>query len=96
MGLGSMGRDEGLVSFLFRLALNVLMNFTLGLLGATVAFIWYLWDVIKSYQPDPFTGICVCVCVCVCTHTHTHTHTHGDDSKVATDLMTCYVLLMCC
>jgi hypothetical protein len=77
MGLGSMGRDEGLVSFLFRLALNVLMNFTLGLLGATVAFIWYLWDVIKSYQPDPFTGICVCVCVCVCTHTHTHTHTRG-------------------
>ena len=56
MGLGSMGRDEGLVSFLFRLALNVLMNFTMGLIGATVAFIWYLWDVIKSYQPDPVTG----------------------------------------
>lgn len=44
MGLGSMGRDEGMVSFLFRLALNVLMNFTLGLLGATVGFIWYLWE----------------------------------------------------
>jgi hypothetical protein len=39
------------------------MNFTLGLLGATVAFIWYLWDVIKSYQPDPITGVCVYVCV---------------------------------
>ena len=57
MGLGSMGRDEGMVSFLFRLALNVLMNFTMGLIGATIAFIWYLWDVIKSYQPDPVTAV---------------------------------------
>jgi len=57
MGLGSMGRDEGMVSFLFRLALNVLMNFTMGLVGATVAFIWYLWDVIRAYQPDPVTAV---------------------------------------
>jgi len=34
----------------------VLINFTLGLIGALVAFIWYLWDVIRAYQPDPLTA----------------------------------------
>ena len=57
MGLGSIGRDEGMVAFAFRLALNVLMNFTMGLIGATVAFIWFLWDVIRAYQPDPVTAV---------------------------------------
>ena len=28
----------------------MLINFTMGLIGALVAFIWYLWDVIRAYQ----------------------------------------------
>eukprot|EP00960_Hanusia_phi_P053805 762462-Hanusia_phi.AAC.8 len=57
MGLGSMGRDEGLASFILRFVIQVLFNFTLGLVGALVAFIWYLWDVVRSYQPDPVTAV---------------------------------------
>ena len=57
MGIGSMGRDENLISFLIRWLLNVVMNFTLGLCGAFVGFVWYLWGVISSYQPDIVTKL---------------------------------------
>eukprot|EP00287_Rhodomonas_sp_CCMP768_P004683 CAMPEP_0196724270 /NCGR_PEP_ID=MMETSP1091-20130531/6195_1 /TAXON_ID=302021 /ORGANISM="Rhodomonas sp., Strain CCMP768" /LENGTH=286 /DNA_ID=CAMNT_0042066371 /DNA_START=8 /DNA_END=864 /DNA_ORIENTATION=+ len=57
MGLGSMGSDEGWVSFLLRFAFQILMNFTLGLIGALIGFIWSLWELIRSYQPDMFTAV---------------------------------------
>jgi hypothetical protein len=56
-GIGSMGRDEGIMAFVFRFAFQVLINFTIGLVGALVAFIWYLWGLVKSYQPDPVTAV---------------------------------------
>ena len=40
MGLSAMGRDESLPSYLLRLLLNVLFNFTLGVCGAVIAFIF--------------------------------------------------------
>ena len=52
-----MGRDEGIMAFVFRFAFQVLINFTIGLVGALVAFIWYLWGLVKSYQPDPVTAV---------------------------------------
>ena len=33
------------------------MNFTLGLCGAFVGFVWYLWGVVSSYQPDIVTKL---------------------------------------
>eukprot|EP00285_Hemiselmis_virescens_P012640 CAMPEP_0173393538 /NCGR_PEP_ID=MMETSP1356-20130122/22171_1 /TAXON_ID=77927 ORGANISM="Hemiselmis virescens, Strain PCC157" /NCGR_SAMPLE_ID=MMETSP1356 /ASSEMBLY_ACC=CAM_ASM_000847 /LENGTH=267 /DNA_ID=CAMNT_0014351577 /DNA_START=21 /DNA_END=820 /DNA_ORIENTATION=- len=57
MGIGSMGRDEGMMSFVLRFAFQVLINFTMGLVGALVAFVWYLWGLVKSYQPDPVTAV---------------------------------------
>eukprot|EP00457_Paulinella_chromatophora_P007668 gb/GEZN01007692.1/.p1 GENE.gb/GEZN01007692.1/~~gb/GEZN01007692.1/.p1 ORF type:complete len:365 (-),score=56.94 gb/GEZN01007692.1/:322-1416(-) len=51
MGM-SMGRDETLVSFIVRLLIQLVMNLTIGLIGATVAFLWSVWAVIKSYQPS--------------------------------------------
>ena len=49
MGIGSMGRDENMLSFAIRFLIQMIMNFTMGLFGALVAFVWYLWDVISSY-----------------------------------------------
>lgn len=57
LGIGAMGRDEHLISYLLRLAIQMLFNFTLGLFGALVGFWWSLWGLITSYQPDPLTGI---------------------------------------
>ena len=57
MGIGSMGRDESLIAFLLRWLLNVLMNFTMGLFGAFVAFAWWVGHIISSYQPDLMTRL---------------------------------------
>jgi len=57
MGIGSMGRDENMLAFVFRFAAQLLMNFTMGLIGALVAFVWYLWGLVRSYQPDPVTAV---------------------------------------
>ncbi len=50
MGMSAMGRDEKLVSYLLRLALSMLFNFTLGIFGAVVGFVFSLISVVKSYQ----------------------------------------------
>ena len=52
-----MGRDENLASFVLRWLLNVIINFTMGLIGALVTFTWYLWDLVKSFQPDPAQAV---------------------------------------
>jgi hypothetical protein len=59
MGLSAMGRDESLMSFLIRAGFQLVLNFTMGLIGALVAFVWYLWDVVSSYSPDPATGVAI-------------------------------------
>lgn len=33
------------------LRINVLMNFTIGLVGAAIGFIWTLWSVVQTFQP---------------------------------------------
>jgi hypothetical protein len=69
----------GIFSLLvIRIIFNVLINFTMGLIGALVAFIWYLWDVIRAYQPDPVTAV---VSFCVF-------------AVVATSMVATYLLLL--
>jgi len=52
MSIGSMGRDEGLLEFALRFLINMLLNFTFGLIGALIGFYYFLWGVISSYQTD--------------------------------------------
>jgi len=56
-GIGAMGRDEKLVSYLFRLLLSFLFNFTIGVVGAVIVFITNLYGLITSFRPDFFTGV---------------------------------------
>jgi len=51
------GRDETLVTVVLRWLMQLLMNFTLGLIGALFVFVWRLWGLIAAYQPDPFTAV---------------------------------------
>lgn len=50
MGISAMGRDESLLSYLLRLAMSMLFNFTLGVCGAVIAFMYSLFALIRSYQ----------------------------------------------
>jgi hypothetical protein len=40
MGISAMGRDEQFLSYVLRVIINVLMNFTVGVFGALVAFLF--------------------------------------------------------
>eukprot|EP00591_Stephanopyxis_turris_P007850 CAMPEP_0195524330 /NCGR_PEP_ID=MMETSP0794_2-20130614/24083_1 /TAXON_ID=515487 /ORGANISM="Stephanopyxis turris, Strain CCMP 815" /LENGTH=286 /DNA_ID=CAMNT_0040654525 /DNA_START=137 /DNA_END=997 /DNA_ORIENTATION=+ len=57
MGMRSMGRDESLIEYVLKVLLQVLINFSLGLIMALFVFIFGLWSIIKSYQPDPLTAM---------------------------------------
>lgn len=56
-GLQSIGRDEHILSYILRVVIQMLFNFTMGLIGAFLGFLWNLWGLITSYQPDFLTGL---------------------------------------
>jgi len=58
LGIGSMGRDEGLASYIIRLLLSLLFNFTIGMIIAVSSFIWSLYDLIITYQAPLWTAFC--------------------------------------
>ena len=37
----------------------MMLNFTLGMIGAFFGFWMHLWNLISSYQPDAFTALCI-------------------------------------
>merc|ERR1712048_1548712 len=57
MGIRSMSRDENMAEYIFKVLIQVLLNFSMGLIMALLFFIFGLWSIIKSYQPDPFTAL---------------------------------------
>lgn len=52
-----MGRDEKIASYLARVVMSAMFNFTLGVCGAVVAFIFGLWHVITTYQAGLLQGL---------------------------------------
>ena len=57
IGIDSMGRDEGMMSYLLRVLLNVLFNFTIGMVGTVISFIWGLYGIIQQYKAPLWTGL---------------------------------------
>jgi hypothetical protein len=57
IGISAMGRDEKLASFLFRIVTSFLMNITVGLFGAVVAFWWNLWGLVTEYRAGLLLGL---------------------------------------
>lgn len=57
VGMRSMSRDESFVEFALKMLIQVLINFSMGLMVALVVFIFGLWSIVKSYQPDPLTAL---------------------------------------
>jgi len=56
MGIGAMSRDEGMLSYIMRLVMSVVFNFTLGMIGAVVGFIVSLPSMLYAYQVPLFYG----------------------------------------
>lgn len=57
MGIGAMGRDEKLASFLLRVVITWLFNFTIGVCGAVIAFMWGLWTLVTTYQENVLASL---------------------------------------
>ncbi|KAL7506272.1 hypothetical protein ACHAXN_003553 [Cyclotella atomus] len=57
MGMRSMGRDESMVEYIFKMLMQVLINFSMGLIMALCIFVVGLWGIITSYRPNPIVGL---------------------------------------
>lgn len=57
IGIESMGRDEGLLSYILRVLFNVLFNFTIGMVGTVISFIYGLYGIITAYKAPLLAGL---------------------------------------
>jgi hypothetical protein len=57
MGFRSMRRDEKFLEYALNLLMQVLVNFSLGLVMALVMFVIGLWSIVRSYQPNPLVAV---------------------------------------
>ena len=40
-----------------QIMIHFLINMSMGLIGALMGFIWSLWGIVRSFQPDFMTGL---------------------------------------
>lgn len=52
-----MAKNESLSNYLLRLCMSLLFNFTIGIFGAVVAFIFSLYGLIQTYRVNIFVGL---------------------------------------
>jgi len=52
-----MGRDENMIQYVLNVVLQVLLNFSMGLMLALVMFIFGLWGIVRDYQANPILAV---------------------------------------
>ena len=52
-----MAKNESMSNYLLRLCMSMLFNFTIGIFGAVVAFIFNLYGLVQTYRVNIFTGL---------------------------------------
>ena len=59
MGIRSIGRgrDESWGEYAIKVLIYILINFSMGLLSALTFFVIGLWNILRSYQPNPVTAV---------------------------------------
>jgi hypothetical protein len=57
IGIRAMGRDENIVEYGLKLLMQILLNFSLGLVMALFMFLIGLWSIIRSYQPNAIVAV---------------------------------------
>lgn len=53
----SRGRDETWIEYGLKLLMQVLLNFSMGLIMALIMFVIGLWTIVRSYQPTPLVAV---------------------------------------
>merc|ERR1712025_1127930 len=51
------GRDEKFFEYALKVLMQVLVNFSLGLVMALCLFVIGLWSIVRSYQPNPIIAV---------------------------------------
>jgi len=51
------GRDETWFEFALKVLLQVLVNFSMGLIMALLMFVFGLWSIVRSYQANPLVAV---------------------------------------
>lgn len=54
-------RDESSAEWIIRILMNVLINFSMGMVMTFVMFVLGLWSIVRSYQPNPIVAVVVFV-----------------------------------
>ncbi|KAL7490616.1 hypothetical protein ACHAWT_000176 [Skeletonema menzelii] len=57
MGMRSISRDESFIEYGLKMLMQVLINFSMGLVMALFVFIFGLWGIISTYQANPLTAL---------------------------------------
>jgi len=57
MGMRSMSRDESIIEYGLKMLMQVLINFSMGLIIALFIFVFGLWSIISTYQANPLTAL---------------------------------------
>jgi len=62
MGIRHMGRDESMVEYMMKVLMQVLLNFSIGLVMALGIFIIGLWRIVRDYQANPIVAVFFFIC----------------------------------
>lgn len=57
MGIRKMSRDESTLEYVVKVVIQVLINFSMGLVMTLIMFVFGLWGIIRSYQPNPLVAL---------------------------------------
>lgn len=57
MGIRKMSRDESTLEYIVKVIIQVLINFSMGLVMTFILFVISLWGIIKTYQPNPLIAL---------------------------------------
>jgi hypothetical protein len=52
-----MSRDENFMQYVLRVLMQVLVNFSMGLIMALVFFIFGLWGIVRDYNSNPIVSV---------------------------------------
>eukprot|EP00904_Undaria_pinnatifida_P000446 jgi/Undpi1/10401/HiC_scaffold_29.g12851.m1 len=55
VGVGTLRRDEGIAAVIAKIVFRFVVNLTMGLFMAVVGFLFSIWQIIWSYNPDPLS-----------------------------------------
>jgi hypothetical protein len=57
IGLRHMNRDENVLEYALKVGMQLLVNFSMGLIMALIFFVVSLWSIVRTYQANPIVAL---------------------------------------